>query len=69
MNVTDLKYLLDNKLGGPIRAALVTFLAVAAWVTVIAGAIDWEAGLTASLPAILQAVAHGTKVGNVGGGE
>ena len=64
MKATDLKYLIDKKLGGPVRAALVVALAVASWVTVIAGAIDWEAGLTASIPAILQALTHATTIGD-----
>lgn len=65
MKITDLKFLLDKKLGGPIRTVLTVLLAVGSWVTVIAGAIDWQAGLTASLPAILQALTHATPIGDV----
>lgn len=65
MKIIDLRFLLDKKLGGPIRMALTVALAVASWVTVIAGAIDWQAGLTASLPAILQALTHATPIGDV----
>lgn len=65
MKVTDIKFLLDDKLGGKIRAAVVVLVAVASWVIVVAGAIDWQAGLTASIPAIIQAVTHATPLGNV----
>lgn len=65
MKTTDIKFLIDKRLGGPVRTALTFALAVASWVTVIAGAIDWEAGLTASIPAILQVLTHATSLGDV----
>lgn len=64
MKTTDIKFLIDKKLGGPVRTAVTVLLAVASWVTVIAGAIDWEAGLTASIPAILQVLTHATPIGD-----
>lgn len=61
MNLTSL---FDAKLGGQTRAAVVTAIAVVAWVASILGAIDLDAPIIASIPAILQILAHGTPWGN-----
>lgn len=60
--------ILDPKLGGRLRAVAAVVIFVATFVAALLGAVNWDAPLASSIPALLQVLAHYTKLGNAPAG-
>lgn len=60
----DLSNIFDARLGGRVRAGVVTVIGVIAWLAWIAGQIDVDAPIGVTIPLLIQLLAHGTPLGN-----